>query len=406
MSHLNVGRKVAYPAKLFGEPWAVKIQAYAIVAIQGSNMTTMKGDRPRLMVLLGAGASAHAGVPSTEAVTERVGQLDNAAIKAIVNSFKAKGWAGFNFETVMAALEDLQEYQEACRFPGRGTRGTLSMFTELAPEYVGFAYDGEPLHVFNTRIALLSGIFDFFIRGTPQQHPDRLQGFVDRLRRDFELTVLTLNYDDLIDRTGAWFDGFATSNESADYEVFNPGQFVERVATEPNVLLHLHGSVRFGRTLRSGTDIVKYHSVEAARAALIGGERSPQWAVPIVSGHQKERWLQRYVAPLGYYYNAFVNTAVSTPLWLIAGYGANDVHVNTWVMESMRMQKEEARVVHIDRKDMGTGSSESLGPPEFLPGFSSAGQPRLKPCYGARDGDFPPHRDALEAIMAFLQDTP
>lgn len=83
------------------------------------------------------------------------------------------------------------------------------MFTELVPRYVGFAHDGEPLHVFSTRIAFLRGVFDFFIRGDTAAAPDRLQAFVDRLRRDFELTVLTLNYDDLMDRTGPWFDGFA-----------------------------------------------------------------------------------------------------------------------------------------------------------------------------------------------------
>ena len=359
---------------------------------------TAKGDRPRLMVLLGAGASVHAGVPSTVQVTERICQLDNCAIKAIVDSFKGKGWAGFSFETVMAALEDLQEYQEACRFPGRGIRGTLSMFTELAPEYVGFAHDGEPLHVFSTRIALLGGIFDFFIRETPQQHPERLQAFVDRLRQDFDLTVLTLNYDDLIDRTGPWFDGFVASHESQDYDVFSSGQFVDRVATEPNVLLHLHGSVRFGRALRPDRDIVKYHSAEAAREALIGSARSPQWAAPIVSGHQKERWLQRYVAPLGYYYNAFVNAAASTPLWLIAGYGANDVHVNTWVMESMRMHKERARVVHID-----TASCAHLVL-DILPGCNIPSQPRLKSYYGPTIGNFPPQNAVLEDIVAFLRD--
>ncbi len=356
--------------------------------------------RPRLILLLGAGASAHAGAPSTAKVTERVCALNEPDIQLIIDGLrKQRGPDRFNFETVMAALEDLQEYTDTLRSPDRWTRETINAFTQLSPVYAERLSGEEKLSVFRARLELLNGIFDFFIRETPQEHPDRLQTFVDRLRHDFDLTVLTLNYDDLIDRTGPWFDGFAASDEkSADYDVFNPGQFVVRALTEPNVLLHLHGSVRFGRMPRSGTDIVKYHSAGAARQAPIEGERSRQWAAPIVSGHQKERWLQRYVAPLGYYYNAFLNAAVSTPLWLIAGYGANDVHVNTWVMESMRIHGERARVVHID-----TARLFHLVP-DLLPGCNIPSQPQLKSYYGPGIGNFPPQNAVLEEIVTFLRD--
>jgi hypothetical protein len=53
----------------------------------------------------------------------------------------------------------------------------------------------------------------------------------------------------------------------------------------------------------------------------------------MISGNQKEQYLNQYAAPLGYYYNAFVNAALDCPLWLIAGYGGNDAHVNRWIEE-------------------------------------------------------------------------
>lgn len=357
---------------------------------------TGPSNRPRLIVLLGAGASAHAGVPLTAEVTQKIIALDDPAIQLVVKGLQGqRSREGFTFETVMAALEDLQEYTDALRWPGRGTRETISAFTELSAKYRELAQSGEPLHVFQARFALLNGIFDFFIRSTPGEHPDRLEKFMAGLRREFDLTVLTLNYDDLIDRVGPWFDGFVASDENSEYDVFSPSQFVDGVSTESRVLLHLHGSVHFGRVPRSGTDIVKYHSAGAARDSLMGGERSPQWAAPIISGHQKERWFQRYVAPLGYYYNAFLNAAVCTPLWLIAGYGANDQHINTWIMESMRIHKEKARVVCIN-----AGRDHNL----VLPGFSIPSQPRLKPYYGPNVGNFPPDDAVLQEMMTFLRD--
>jgi hypothetical protein len=35
-----------------------------------------------------------------------------------------------------------------------------------------------------------------------------VEAVFDRLRAHFDLTVVTLNYDGIIDRTGDWYDGF------------------------------------------------------------------------------------------------------------------------------------------------------------------------------------------------------
>ncbi len=59
--------------------------------------------------------------------------------------------------------------------------------------------------------------------------------------------------------------------------------------------------------------------------------------------------------------------------------------------------------MNIDRSDTGTALRTAQ---QFSPGSNIADQPRLKSYYGARVGDFPPWGDVLEAIMAFLLDTP
>lgn len=343
-------------------------------------------------MVLGAGASVHAGIPSTKDVTNRIGAIkDNATIQEVVRILQQHEKDGFNFESVMAALEDLQEYEYSKRCNGRLTRGTLSAFTELA------SFNNKSGGFFTTWHILINSIYKLFSENctTPSEN---LKSFFDLMEEHFELTVLTLNYDDLIDHTGPWFDGFQKREDTDDYCSFNACQFVRRVTVEPKVLLHLHGSVRFGYSSQSSLDIVKYASVEKGFDSIKGIKAGLVRAAPIISGHQKERWLQRYTIPLGYYYNAFVNAAVSTPLWVIAGYGANDLHVNTWVLESMRIHKEEARVIIIDQSESAAFQCNN-----YLSGANTIGCPRVRFLCGSETGNFPPSSDKVGEIINFLK---
>ena len=51
-------------------------------------------------------------------------------------------------------------------------------------------------------------IKNFVMERTANASPAALKEFFDQLRAEFDLTVLTLNYDDIIDRAGEWYDGF------------------------------------------------------------------------------------------------------------------------------------------------------------------------------------------------------
>lgn len=345
-------------------------------------------------MVLGAGASVHAGIPSTIDVTNRISAIkDNATIQEVVRILKQHEKDGFNFESVMAALEDLQEYEYSKKDNGRLTRGTLSAFTELT------SFSNKSGSFFTTWYILINSIYKLFSENCPTTPSEKLKSFFDLMEEHFELTVLTLNYDDLIDHTGPWFDGFQKREDTDEYCSFNACQFARKVTVEPKVLLHLHGSVRFGYSSQSSPDIVKYASVKKGFDSIKGIKGGLVRAAPIVSGHQKERWLQRYARPLGYYYNAFVTVALSTPLWVIAGYGANDLHVNTWVMESMKIHNEKARVVIIDRSE----DLANIKNTDYLLDFNGINCPEVKHLCGIETGNFPPSSDMVSKIINFLK---
>jgi hypothetical protein len=164
------------------------------------------------------------------------------------------------------------------------------------------------------------------------------------LCEEFRLTLFTLNYDDLIDRgcpTG--FDGFVADRENStsgayweahsfDARVFD----LWRDSMEP-VLVHLHGSVRFGPS-RQGFDLVKYSSSAAAGEAIQSVSRSDKSSGgqivssdSIISGLNKAARLTLNPIPYGYYYRALIDSLLSNERLLVIGYGAADEHVNTWL---------------------------------------------------------------------------
>jgi hypothetical protein len=58
--------------------------------------------------------------------------------------------------------------------------------------------------------------------------------------------------------------------------------------------------------------------------------------------------MTRACIPFGYYYNAFVRTLHTCPRLLIAGYGAADLHVNSWLEDHLRVHGFNGRKVLIN----------------------------------------------------------
>jgi SIR2-like domain len=190
---------------------------------------------------------------------------------------------------------------------------------------------------------------------------------------------LTLNYDDLIDRAGEWYDGFNPPMTSDRFGTFDLSGFPAQSAKHPAVLLHLHGSVRFDfppmhlPTLQSG-EIVRHIAPVRGIGGTLQGSQGIAQPLPIIAGDGKDQWMTRACIPFGYYYNAFITSILDCPRLLVAGYGAADLHVNSWLQEEhLRIHGARRRIVHINpallksprsRELLTLGESEGNFPPQ------------------------------------------
>ena len=366
-------------------------------------VASLGGHRQRLLVLLGAGSTIHAGAPSTDDITDHLCTQVNGHVRleqVIQGLCAQRGALGFNFESVMSALGSLDDYVQNKRYPPM-VGGESGAFTTFKPDYEEF------LNIVNTGGAffelhrgLKRIIAEYVIARTQSSCVSGLSAFIGRLKEHFDLTVVTLNYDDLIDRAGVWFDGFALDNYADEYQIFDHAAFLARASSDPAVLLHLHGSVRFGRNPERGRYVVKYQSAQKAQQSfnqtMTPVMRGPG-EVAVVSGDKKLYAINSLFAPLGYYHNTFVNAALNCPLWLIAGYGGNDSHVNDLILESTWIHGEHGRIVHIDRDERQTWPFLAAGSHvHFTPSV-------IKSYNGPEKGNFPPSEDSLDEIIAFLR---
>jgi hypothetical protein len=200
-----------------------------------------------------------------------------------------------------------------------------------------------------------------------------------------------LNYDDIIDRAGDWYDGFDSVGDGMlKSGTFDAAGFRRESLLRPAVLLHIHGSVRFGfEPHGTGREIVRYYDPDAALESILDTTREaslPELA-PIISGQRKDRWMTRACVPFGYYHNAFVNAACECPRVLIAGYSGNDPHISAWIRHGSMLHADDWRGMIIDRNPS-------------LPTFSAL--PRMC-ALGGSDGDFPPNEaDGIQRIIDHL----
>lgn len=341
----------------------------------------------RLLVLLGAGSTAHAGAPSTRHVTDRIRRIPDEPIRTIVKCLDAqRGKDGFDFETVLACLEELDEFDlrrkhpQAWEFVG----GILSAFAEVRPNLASLT------GFFVARLKLINSVSEIFVRKTGTSSSDQLQAFFDQLKNEFDLTVVTLNYDDMIDRAaeGVWYDGFEPSGRAGDpFRIFGATNFRRRSMEHSAVLLHLHGSVRFGFGPDGGaSEIVKYASgAEALKSVIYPSSGVAPRHAPIISGQHKDRWMTTVCVPFGYYHNALVNTVCECPRLLVAGYSCRDRHINAWISEEhRRIHGHARRLVWID------------------PGFPAISIPSLLALRGT-EGNFPPADTHTGQIISHLK---
>jgi hypothetical protein len=197
--------------------------------------------------LLGAGASIYAGAPSTDALTEIVGQrpLSGTVLRALQRA------GGANFEDVFDALQRLEALKADT--PDRSAASLLP-FLHILDDIDGTAIDRASVR--RERFEIMETIADGF-RNLPYDTAwstlaDTLGVFLE----SFNLDVFTLNYDLLADvaveglsrKSGKqWFNGFGSRIRGIDAP-FNPGEYASwNTDWGPKYLTlqQLHGSLRY-----------------------------------------------------------------------------------------------------------------------------------------------------------------
>ncbi len=342
--------------------------------------------KPRLTVLLGAGSTALLdrdrrgllGMPSTNDLTACLSRMqlpkvllrgtpyittEESSAFAVDHAepvlpllFRALSdtFARVNFELVLHAVEQLLSFT--------GARGGARVSDQQHPAIEAFVELQRRYEILNdwsvlraTREAIISTIHSEIQNrtfGLPRGLP--LHKLVTALVDEFRLAVFTLNYDDVVDEACAnWFDGFAGAEESStaggqgEAHAFDASAFDLWRETGDPVLVHMHGSVRFGP---SGFDLVKYSSAQAAADAIkrVPSDKSTGGQIvslgPIISGLNKAARLSLNPMPYGYYYRAFIDSILSCERLLVIGYGGADEHVNTWLEQFCVKHGEKRRV--------------------------------------------------------------
>jgi SIR2-like domain len=359
--------------------------------------------KPRLIVLLGAGSTAQLnpdtlhGMPSTDELTTLVSQMQfpklimcgtpflhteatnksfawNSAVPAlqVLHRVLLNTFESVNFELILYAIDQL--------LPLTDMRAGAASWDRVLPAIAAFVEMRRNSEILNDG-SLLRATRDCIISKIHSEIQTRsfqlplgdlpLHKLINALAAEFNLQIFTLNYDDIVDRArNDWFDGFlgeTRSSTSGECKSFDVRAFESwRDLSEP-ILIHLHGSVRFG-PLWGCVDLVKYSEMRAAGEALqgpIGGYTSvggqEVGAVPLISGLNKAARLILNPVPFGYYYRALIDSLLSNERLLVIGYGARDEHVNTWLNQFKAKHGERSRVVWVGKltgKMVGTRTPE------------------------------------------------
>ncbi|MDA8120069.1 MAG: SIR2 family protein [Gammaproteobacteria bacterium] len=189
-----------------------------------------------------------------------------------------------NFETLLGVIEDLEMFA--------GSQYNLTARDEYRFPLNAFL-DPLPRHAFLLDRLLLQEARRQIVATLMEHVPDKehcaatqYRASFDILKKSFDLDVFTLNYDLLLDAaltsdSQQPFDGFirdAGSNGPAA-RAFDRPSFIARAQRDPCTLVHLHGCSLFGYIAdHTGVirfdEIVKHHNVNAALSSVTGSVRS------------------------------------------------------------------------------------------------------------------------------------
>ena len=304
----------------------------------------------RAVILVGAGASIDFGAPSTSCLTQAIrdGILKDKHLRdqgvadayleieqALCSHFRGRP----NFEHIYHCAHEV----------AAGFRLTTRAADPFRPTLLPFL--AKQLTASGQALERLCWAFHDLIRSEIQtacQHPaaslDPLAQFLSNLESRYIVRVYTTNYDDfLLKAQPDLYTGFDTrSDQSA--KTFDISGFWAR--TNCDAICHLHGSVHLGfvqpqpgdvdlnllHWFEDSTEALKHNTMGVSDKRRMDGTQV--MLTPVVTGLDKLSHLQQ--SPFAHYYATLASDSMAADLFIIAGYGLSDLHINTWIGQSRR----------------------------------------------------------------------
>jgi hypothetical protein len=336
--------------------------------------------------VVGAGGSLEVGVPSVAALTEKVWDaLDRIQLRVavprsepaarVLRRLLDEHFKPANFEHVLHALEALDSMRTS------SSPGTVPRFRIVEAALAGgiridlAGIIADDLWVDAAARQLFEVLHDEIVAGTNSAAASpRWPAFAalwQQLESAFDLHVVTLNYDQLVEGALGW---------SAHEQGFAPvtGESVQRFDAyqRPPRLIHLHGNVSFG--YRGGSadvnrfrfedgwhDLYMHPSPATARASW--GRRSQPSSQagrhtiigPLITGMEKTSKL--LIEPYATYQRHAGNLVADHPRVLVVGYGFGDPHITTLINKIGRIHGPNRRVALVDFTPGEDGDDEWRG---------------------------------------------
>jgi hypothetical protein len=367
-------------------------------------------DKETLVVIVGAGASIMPGISSTKDLT-RVSKraMPTITIPGIAHSvpsgltmkndvpilmadvldqgLRSDFGSDYDFEILLGALEELETFVGRRYNPhGRSDVNipALGSFAELMQRFR--CLDDDSL-IRETRLSILTAIHSKIASDCDypaaahiaMQARQQVERMFKLLGDKFRLIVIDFNYDDLIDRIPIpWHDGYTTRDATHFCQLFNPEDWYKQIGDPAaNLLIHVHGSVKFGYNLSPGSDPTlrfaeppKFDLIAGATQSIPGRGVSGTTvdgrnadAAFIISGINKAGKVTYNARPYGYYFSAASQFLAQTNKLLVLGYGWRDIHINTWVNEyvSLHSDRKTAVVTYRPGASVGEYTMENRG---------------------------------------------
>lgn len=333
--------------------------------------------KPPLTVLVGAGGSVELGAPSTSNVTPQV--FSAIAAKAMSDAagvpvaslaalfeqtLRTHYGPSLNFEHVLHALEAMDGFFWAWRAPQIPHAHRLVEAMICPQPTLATAPLFQHGFLWSAQRAFFEEIHDAFAVASKNVKAHRdwsvYEHFWKTLDAEFELSVITLNYDSFIDQaldaTGL-DQGFVPVDREFAWRFSRPTLRRERA------LMHLHGSIHFGERASDVGDLNRFafedawedlffypSTDDAKRSRTIRSAHDSQAGRkttkgPFITGLNKPDKLM--VEPYDAYYQRFAQQVLSTPRLLVIGYGFGDLHVNAIIDRMTKYHGARRRIASI-----------------------------------------------------------